>query len=391
MAEITSRNIIGIMSGTSLDGIDIALVHVEGSGVDTRYELLEYSSYPYSKDIQEKVIDVSYIETSNVAKISSLHYELGQLYSDAVQGFIKDRNIDVKIDAVGLHGQTIHHLPNEEIKSTLQIGSASHLAFDLKTTVVSNFREMDIVAGGDGAPLVPYTDYIMFGNKEGLMLQNIGGIGNVTVIGKDAAIEDVFAFDTGPGNMMINTASQYFYQKDYDENGDYAKQGKRIDALYKDLCSHDYINKLPPKSTGREMFGEDMTLEYCRQYKENPKDVIYTLTEFTAETIYQSYLLFIKDKIEIDKLVISGGGAYNKMIMSGLRTRFDIPVLRQEDLGYSSDAKEAIAFALLANDTLSHIPNNIAQATGAKCPVILGQITMNPRSYLEESQKKENI
>ena len=369
------------MSGTSLDGIDVALVRIEGSGVDTKYELLEYASYPYSKDIQDKVMDVSYVETSDVAKISTLHYELGQVYSDTVQTFIKDHQIKEKIDAVGLHGQTIHHLPNETIKSTMQIGSASHLAFDLKTTVVSNFREMDIVAGGDGAPLVPYTDYIMFGNKEGLMLQNIGGIGNVTVIGKDSAIEDVFAFDTGPGNMMINTASQYFYQKDYDENGDYAKQGKRIDSLYESLINHDYIKETPPKSTGREMFGETMTLEYCRQYQDKPNDVIYTLTEFTAETIYQSYLRFIKDKVAIDKLVVSGGGAYNQVIMKELALRFDIPVLRQEDLGHSSDAKEAVAFALLANDTLSHVPNNIPQATGAKCPVILGQITMNPRNY----------
>lgn len=374
-----SKNIIGIMSGTSLDGIDVALINVKNSGLDTEYTLIAYDSYPYTNDIKEKVKQASFVETSNVAQIATLHYELGHCYSKAVQQFIKEHNITSKIDAIGLHGQTIHHLPNQEIKATLQIGNASQLAYDLETTVVSNFREMDIVAGGDGAPLVPYTDLVMFGNKEALMLQNIGGIGNLTIIPKDAKFDDIYAFDTGPGNMMINAATEYFYQEQYDKDGYYASEGSVIEEVYKQLLNHDYINTAPPKSTGREMFGEDLTLRICKMYSDRPNDVIKTLTEFTAETIYQSYLKFVKPQTKIDKLVVSGGGAYNKTLMKAISERFDVSVYTQEDLGYSSDAKEAIAFAILANDTLNHKANNLPSATGSNERVVLGQITFNPK------------
>lgn len=376
---LNNKYIIGMMSGTSLDGIDLALVKIRGKGIDVVYELIEYASYPYSQSIQDKILKQSVKESSDVEGISSLHYELGELYSDAVGRFIKEKNIQVKIDAVGLHGQTIHHLPNQNPKATLQIGSASHIAFHHKTTVVSNFREMDIVAGGEGAPLVPYTDYVMFKNKRGMLLVNIGGIANVTVIPKGGLLEDVYAFDTGPGNMMMNAAMNIFYGKTYDKDGLIASKGKRIEELYELLLKHPYIQLSAPKSTGREMFGEDSVAKICKKYQSQPKDVLFTLTEFTAESIYQAYKLHIENKTNIEQVVISGGGAYNPVLMQALKKRFEQEVLRQEDLGFSSDAKEAIAFALLANDTLQHIPNNCTSATGATTSVILGQITRNPR------------
>ncbi len=376
---LKTKHIIGMMSGTSLDGIDLALVKINGKGIDVEYELIAYDSYPYTNEIQNKILKQSVKETSDIEGITSLHYELGEVYSDAVARFIKEKNIKVKIDAVGLHGQTIHHLPDQNPKATLQIGSASHIAFHHRTTVVSNFREMDIVAGGEGAPLVPYTDYVMFKNKIGMMLVNIGGIANVTVIPKDGSINDIYAFDTGPGNMMMNAAMNIFYNKTYDKDGAVASKGVRIESLYEKLLSNPYIDQLPPKSTGREMFGEDVVKEICEAYSDRQEDVLFTLTEFTAETIYQSYVKFIKDNTNIQQVVISGGGAYNPILMKALTDRFEQKVLTQEDLGYSSDAKEAVAFALLANDTLEHVPNNSTSATGADAAVILGQITRNPR------------
>ena len=238
---------------------------------------------------------------------------------------------------------------------------------------------MDIVAGGEGAPLVPYTDYVMFKNKRGMLLVNIGGIANVTVIPKGGLLEDVYAFDTGPGNMMMNAAMNIFYGKTYDKDGLIASKGKRIEELYELLLKHPYIQLSAPKSTGREMFGEDSVAKICKKYQSQQEDVLFTLTEFTAESIYQAYKLHIENKTNIEQVVISGGGAYNPVLMQALKKRFEQEVLRQEDLGFSSDAKEAIAFALLANDTLQHIPNNCTSATGATTSVILGQITRNPR------------
>lgn len=376
---LKTKNIIGIMSGTSLDGVDVALIKVKGSGLESDYELVAYSSYPYDQDLVQRILSQSVVETSDVASITQLHYELGEVYASCVSQFMDEHKIEEHIDLIGLHGQTIHHLPDGNPKSTLQIGSASHLAFVHETTVVSNFREMDIVAGGDGAPLVPYTDYMMFKNKIGQVLLNIGGIANVTVISKDAKLDEVFAFDTGPGNMMINAAMQYFYQKDYDKDGLVASSGELIRDLYDRLLDHEYFSLAPPKSTGREMFGVEMVEDICKAYSDQPADVIHTLTQFTAETIYRAYVDFIIDVTDVSRLVVSGGGAYNKFLMKALQERFEIDVLTQEDLGHSSDAKEAIAFALLANDTLEGVTNNVPSATGAKVPVILGQITQNPR------------
>lgn len=373
------KHIIGIMSGTSLDGIDIALVKVKGSGLDVQYELIEYDSFSFEEDVVSKILKQSISETSSVDGITELHYQLGEVYNDALNRFLNEKKVDVKIDAIGLHGQTIHHLPQAKYKSTLQIGSPSHLAFHQETTVVSNFREMDIIAGGDGAPLVPYTDYVMFKNDIGQILLNIGGISNVTVISKNARLDEVYAFDTGPGNMMMNSAMQYFYQKPYDKDALIARKGKRIDKLLNELIENPYFKMLPPKSTGREMFREDLVLEICKKYENRPEDVLYTFTEFTAETIYLAYQDFIKNKSQVERLVVSGGGAYNPLLMDLLKDKFDIDVITQEDLGFSSDAKEALAFALLANDTLEGVANNLPSATGAQVPVILGQITYNPK------------
>lgn len=374
---------IGIMSGTSLDGIDVALVDISGCDDNTSCELIHYKSYPYDAITQQEILSASHIETSNVALICSLNFKLGKLYSEAVFQLLNEFNFQSPLEFIAIHGQTIHHLPNPNkgfTHSTLQIGDPAQLAFDHKTTVISNFRPMDMVAGGKGAPLVPYTEYILFRDPhKNRLLQNIGGIGNVTVLPKNCTPDDMFAFDTGPGNMMINAAMQFLYQKDYDHNGDIAKSGKIIPELLKNLQSLPYFKEAPPKATGRELFGEYLVKDICIKYHQQPEDVINTLTELTAWSIADSYQSFIMPKLTADELIVSGGGAYNQFLMERLSYNLpNIAVKRQEDIGLSSDAKEAIAFAILGNQTIHRRPSNLTSATGAKMPVILGNITPNP-------------
>ncbi len=377
---------IGMMSGTSLDGIDIALVDISGYDESTKCELIHYKSYPYDAITQQEILAASHIETSNVALICSLNFKLGKLYSKAVTQFLKEFNFQSPLEFIAIHGQTIHHLPNPVnglAHSTLQIGDPAQLAFDHKTAVISNFRPMDMIAGGNGAPLVPYTEYILFRDPhKNRLLQNIGGIGNVTVLPKNCAEDEMFAFDTGPGNMMINAAMQYFYQKDYDDNGNVAKSGQIIPNLLKNLQSIPYFNEAPPKATGRELFGEHLVKEICTKYHQFPNDVINTLTELTAWSIADSYQNFVLPKLTIDEVIVGGGGAYNQFLMD--RLSYNLPnltVKRQEDIGLSSDAKEAIAFAILGNQTIHRRPSNLMSATGAKVSVILGNITPNPWNF----------
>lgn len=374
---------IGIMSGTSLDGIDVALVDISGFDEATYCELIHYKSYPYDAETQKEIIQASQIETSNVAQICSLNFKLGKLYSDAVTKLLAEFNFQSPIDFIALHGQTIHHLPhpnNELTHSTLQIGDSAHLAYTHKTTVVANFRPMDMISGGNGAPLVPYTEYLLFrDSNKNRLLQNIGGISNVTVLPANCNEQDIFAFDNGPGNMMMNAAMQYFYQKDYDHNGEVARSGKIIPKLLSKLQAIPYFNESPPKATGRELFGEQLVNQICEQYIHQPKNIITTLTELTAWSITDSYQKFILPKLNVDEVIIAGGGAYNLYLLE--RIRYYLPhieIKTQEDIGFNSDAKEAIAFAILGNQTLNKRPSNLISATGAKTPVILGNITLNP-------------
>ena len=376
-----TRYAVGLMSGTSLDGIDAALVEISGSGIDTELELIGFSSLDIPEEVRERILQASHIETSNVALICELNVQLGDLFSQAVGKVVADSGFVGKLDFVASHGQTIHHLPQSEYPSTLQIGDPSQIAYDHNVTVVFNFRMMDMIAGGDGAPLVPYSEYVLYTDKEkSRLLQNIGGIGNVTVLPKGADLISIRAFDTGPGNMMMNAAVKYYYNELYDKDGLYAKKGTLIPELYESLCSEPFLKIVPPKSTGRELFGEGRVKTICDAY-DNANDVIHTLTKFTAYTIAQSYRDFVFPHTEIDEIIVGGGGAYNPVLMDMIRTELpEYTVIRQEDLGYSSDAKEAIAFAILGNETLHNKPSNVPSATGAKTPVILGQIQPKPIS-----------
>lgn len=378
---------VGLMSGTSLDGIDVALVKISGNSENTKVELIEFVNLDMPEDIKKEIKSCCKLEESNVELICSLNFKLGYLFADAVKMVCKRAKFPLdKLDFIGSHGQTIYHIPvgsDRSIKSTLQIGEPAVISYETGATVVSNFRVMDMAAGGQGAPLVPYVDYILYKSDKTRALQNIGGIGNVTVIPKNCRVDDVFAFDTGPGNMIIDEVVQRLKGVKYDKDGYFASQGKIIEGMLKELLDIPYISKKPPKTTGREMFGSSFVDSLLKKWGIHKDfDIITTVTAFTAYSIYINYKLYIFDKYSVDEVIISGGGSYNKTLVNMIKDLLaNCSVMIQEDLGYSSDAKEAVAFAVLANETLNGICSNIKGATGARERVVLGNITPGKKFF----------
>ena len=372
---------VGLMSGTSLDGIDAVLCDICGSGNTTRIKQLEFTTLPLSSEIKEKIKRCCNNQAT-VAQVCSLNFELGELFAKAVQSVCKQYGVKTtQLGFIASHGQTIYHIPrktSDYAASTLQIGESAVIAQRCGCPCIANFRVKDMAAGGEGAPLVPFSEYILYSKKdEAVALQNIGGIGNVTVLPANGSIDDVFAFDTGPGNMVIDEAMQCLFNLAYDDNGTIAFKGKLIEPLMEQLKKDSYLSLVPPKTTGREVYGSNYTHQLLNQYNTcNPEDIIATLTWFTAYSIAENYRRFILDKHDVKKVILGGGGAHNASLRHFLANELPgIAVLTQEDLGYSSDAKEAIAFVILGNETLHHQFSNVPKATGAKQKVILGNVT----------------
>ena len=376
--------IAGVMSGTSLDGIDVALVRIEGSGVDSKVKLIHFTTVPFCNDIKSEIQQALSIENSNVQLICSLNFKLGLCFANAVKEVCKEANFSLEqLDLIGSHGQTIYHQPKPEgnmIASTLQIGEPAVIAYDTNTTVISNFRTMDMAAGGQGAALVPYSEVILYRDpSKNRLLQNIGGIGNVTVIPSQKSDQNVIAFDTGPGNMIIDEVCQRLFQLPYDQNGEIAEQGEVVDEILTYCMNHPFLKMNPPKSTGREQFGEEFVSQLLKRYEKYSKEnILTTVTMFTASSIVYHYKEFILPYYEIAEVILGGGGSYNdtlvEMIRYGLKDE-KCTIFIQEDIGYSSEAKEAIAFAILANETYHRNPSNVPSATGAKKSVVLGNVT----------------
>ncbi|AIG28090.1 anhydro-N-acetylmuramic acid kinase [Brevibacillus laterosporus] len=379
--------VIGLMSGTSLDGIDVALVDIQGTGYDSQVKLLDFMTLPFPQSVRDEIMDSLSLERSNVQVICSLNFKLGELFADAVEAICKQNQLDfANISVIGSHGQTIYHQPQSEgayVASTLQIGEPAVIAYRTNTTVISNFRTMDMAAGGQGAPLVPYTELIMYREQEkSRLLQNIGGIGNVTVIPKAAQLQDVYAFDTGPGNMIIDELCRVLFDTAYDQDGKWAAQGVVDEALLTQCMSIEYMQLQPPKSTGRELFGKQFVEKIIRENTHlSPYDLLATMTMFTASSIAYHCKNYIFPTLQVDEVIIGGGGSYNKTLLSMLQQQLGntCRVITQEDVGLSSEAKEAVAFALLAHETLHRLPSNVPTATGAREPVILGNVTYPPR------------
>ncbi len=376
-----SKLAIGIMSGTSLDGIDVVIARLEGYNEDLKVHILAFDTIKYEHELLNRIKECINKSLVSPALICSLNFELAYAYSDAVKKTCLKNGYKLEdIDFIASHGQTIYHINDSSekyVRSSLQLGDGSVLANLCKTTVVSNFRTADIAVGGKGAPLVPFADYILFKHPtKNRSIHNIGGIANMTIIGKDYSINDVYAFDSGPGNMMIDCVCKKYYNLDFDQNGEIAKSGTVITELLDELLDNDYFRQPPPKSTGRELFGDDYTNQVLTKYQNNAhQDIVRTLTEFTKETIVHSYKKFILPHTKIDEIIFCGGGAYNKYLLEIIKKELPkIKIMTLEDIGFNSSSKEALAFIILGNQTLNKAPSNVMKATGAKEKVILGQV-----------------
>ncbi len=376
-----SKLACGIMSGTSLDGIDVAIATISGIGLTTKIELVAAKTYPYPKEILDK-IKLATQNESKVKDISSLNFELGRLYAKLVLDLCESLKIQTtSLSFIASHGQTVYHqgeASDGHNPSTLQLGSGSVIAGLTKTTVVSDFRVADMIAGGQGAPLVPFVDYILLSKKEQTrIIQNIGGISNVTILPGDQNPKNVYAFDTGPGNMMINYVAEKFFNLAYDASGKLAAKGHMIKPLFDTIIAHPFLEKLPPKSCGREEFGSAYTKAVIEPYiTHDPLDIMHTVTCATAQTMIDSIKKFVLNKHHVDELLISGGGIHNQFLIHYIKKAVpNIKVLSTDEIGLSSDFKEALAFIVLANQTLYEEPSNLPSATGAKHPVILGNVS----------------
>lgn len=375
------KKVIGLMSGTSADGVDVAIVQITGSGLTTEIDLIAFETIPYKPDIRDRIFDLFSIETARVDEICTMNFVLGKRFAESTLTVLKKAGIaPSQIDLIGSHGQTIHHMPSAPTPATLQIGEPAVIAHETGIPTIADFRVADVAAGGEGAPLIAYPDYILFHHStQTIGLLNIGGIANLTVLPAGCGIEAVHASDTGPGNMILDACVQKITDgaKQFDENGELAKQGTVYPDLLAMWLAHPFFELSPPKTTGREMFGTTFANAYLQQIQAqeiSKYDGLATLTALTVESIGLYYQNFVETETPLDILYVSGGGARNPLIMSGLVETFEpIPVVDVTEKGISGDAKEAIAFAILANEAVHSNFGNIPNATGASCGKVLGK------------------
>ncbi len=380
------QRVIGLMSGTSADGVDAALVEIQGHGLATQVHVLAHATYPYDAALRAQILAASYPDSSSVDLICHLNFTLGECFAEAAMAVTRMAGLPLdQIDLIGSHGQTIYHIPetsNAPLRraSTLQIGEPCIIAERTGITTVADFRPRDMAAGGLGAPLAPYGHYLLFADPQRpKLVQNIGGIANVTVLAAPD-MQDLLAFDTGPGNMLIDEALRHFSggQQHYDAGGQMAAQGHVHQELLTALLAHPFIAQPPPKATGREVFGQTLlrtVLERAGAFGLSPADVVRTCTAFTAASILLNYQRFIWPRWTIAEVLVCGGGVYNAELMRLLHEGIQpCPVTTPETYGYPNEALEAILFALLAHATVHGQPTNIPGATGAQRAVVLGKI-----------------
>jgi anhydro-N-acetylmuramic acid kinase len=383
-AMTASRLIVGLMSGSSLDGIDVALVRVTGNGARTRFTLLEFAEYPFPRGLKGLLLKNSTPATSRVDDIARLNVLLAGLYAEAVVKVARKAHIPLsRIALIGSHGQTIHHLPRPRtmfgrtIRATLQIGDPSAIAALTGIMTVGDFRVADVAVGGQGAPLVPYVDWLVFRSKSrNRLLLNIGGIANLTVLPKGCPVERVVAFDTGPGNMVVDSLMHEFYGRPFDHRGRTASSGIVSLELFDRMVRHPYLRLRPPKSTGREEFGADYVRAIVRSTRRyDREDIVATASQFTAFAVFDAYRRFVERTMRADEVIVSGGGARNRFLLEELRRYFGSVEIRAiDEFGIPADAKEAFCFALLANETVAGNAANIPSVTGARKRVVLGKI-----------------
>jgi anhydro-N-acetylmuramic acid kinase len=384
--------VAGIMSGTSADGIDVALVRLLGRGMNVRLQLLAHEHRDYPAAVRKAVLAAMNAQSASVADLARLNTRLGELYSDAL-AYTLERHSGIKPELIGCHGQTIYHQGDaaeylgNRIAVTWQTGDGAVIAAKFGMPVVSDFRQADMAAGGKGAPLVPFLDYVFYRHPRRMrVLQNLGGIGNFSFIPAAAKPEQVIAFDTGPGNMVIDACTEHLFRKRYDRDGRYAGQGQIIENALNRALRHPFFRRKPPKTAGREEFGREFVTHFLRWCGRRAKkeDVTATATALTARSIGMALRLVLARSIGEKPLpkgsadyIVAGGGAHNKTLLGMLKREVEplgFKLTTSDEFGLPAEAKEAAAFALLAYQTWHRQPSNLPSATGASRPAILGKI-----------------
>jgi len=380
--------VLGLMSGTSADGIDVALVRIAGAPPHLRAKLENFAALPFPSDVRAAVLRIANGAPTTTEEISQLNFRLGQLFAraalDACRRF---RIAPRKIALIGSHGQTIYHqgkasaFLGQRVASTLQIGESSVIAAETGVTTIGDFRPADMARGGQGAPLVPFVDYLLYRHARlGRVALNIGGIANVTVIPRAAQPAQVFAFDTGPGNMVIDALVRHFTRgrMRYDRGARIAARGRLLPGLLDALLADRYFRQRPPKTAGREQYGQpfaEKLITWGKKYEARPEDLVRTATVLTALSIVDAFHRWILPRTRIQQLIVSGGGAHNPLLMAQIQAALPkIELVHSGEFGVPEDAKEAFAFAVLAYETFHGRPANLPGATGARGPTILGKI-----------------
>jgi len=380
--------VAGLMSGTSADGVDVALVRIAERAQRPKLDLLGHRAFPFPRALREAILRAMNATSISTAELARLNWRLGLAYAEAVRTTIDATGIQPAL--IGCHGQTLYHqgvaasYAGRRFACTWQLGEPALLAAEIGVPVVSNFRPADMAAGGQGAPLVPLLDYVLYAHpKRARILQNIGGIGNLTAIPAGAPQSQVIAFDTGPGNMVIDVLMQQLFGKSFDRNGRIAASGRILEPVLHTVLREKFFGQKPPKSAGREQFGREYAEKFlanCRRLSRKPEDAIATATALTASTIVDAILSFVwplTAKSLVD-CIVSGGGARNTTLLAWLRQGLALlgcTVSTSDDSGIPVEAKEAVAFALLAWQSWHHRAGNVPSATGASRPVILGSVT----------------
>ncbi len=380
------RLVVGLMTGTSADAVDAALVQFRGAGLAASHRVLAYRESPLDDSLRHEVLEVAGAASLPLERLMRLDAALGERYAEVVLDLLRSAGVATRdVAAIGSHGQTVRHVPRGEGGGralTLQVGSAAVLAERTGIAVVSGFRTRDTAAGGEGAPLVPVADWWLFrSEQESRALLNLGGMANVTWLPRAGALADVIAFDTGPGNSvldgLVGEATGGLARRD--EGGQLAARGHVHDVLLSELLADPFFRTPPPRSTGRERFGHVYVTrlrEIGEQLGLNLEDTLATAVELTARTVADALNEFVRPRGPIDAVYVSGGGVRNATLMVALRRQLgDVRVERLDALGVEPDAKEALAFALLAHLTLCGEPGNVPGATGARHAAVLGHVT----------------
>ena len=380
MRRREQRRIVGLISGTSVDGVDACLVQIGGSGAETQVEVLAFQTMDLPDDVRQRIFAL-FRDDASLDELCQLNFVLGEVFAAAALQVIAAADLrPEEVDLIGSHGQTARHLPDGDPASTLQIAESAVIAQRTGITTIADFRPADMAVGGQGAPLVPLVDHLLYTHSErGRLLLNIGGIANVTVLPAGARPEQVTAFDTGPGNALIDAAVTHFSggAQRFDANGARAACGE-VDRRFLLQLMHDnqrYLTRKPPKSTGREEFGEAYCARLVRRVDLPSDDFIATLTTFSAESIADGLRRFVFPTVEVEELWIAGGGLHNRHLVRLLEALLPrLRVASLAELGIDPDAREAVTFAVLANETLMGRAGNLPGATGASRPVVLGKI-----------------